>query len=111
MQQVHALLMVKDFNSTGSVTTDNTFMTVADVPTLVTNGVIDNPVNPFTGNSISSQDKTDHDQYILISSDWDILEQDTPTFHKGYWFSVHDDLWNKDNWQLVAKNDILYEEK
>lgn len=111
MQQVHALLMVKDFNGTGSVTTDNTFMTVADVPTLVTNGVIDNPVNPFTGNSISSQDKTDHDQYILISGDWDILEQDTPTFHKGYWFSVHDDLWNKDNWQLVAKNDILYEEK
>ena len=39
------LLMVKDFNAKGFSFSD-TFMTTADVPTLATSGLIDNPTNP-----------------------------------------------------------------
>lgn len=51
------LLLVKDFNSKGEVRTDGTFMTLADVPCLVCRGVIDDPVNPFTGRRIGPADK------------------------------------------------------
>ena len=42
------LLLVKDFGSTEFTISDE-FMTNADVPTLATQGLIENPTNPFTG--------------------------------------------------------------
>ena len=46
-----SLLLVKDFDSQ-ELTTDNTFMTNADTPSIALSGLIDNPVNPFTGHAI-----------------------------------------------------------
>ena len=42
------LLLFKDFNASGEMKTDSAFMTIADVPTIITNGIIENPINPFT---------------------------------------------------------------
>lgn len=42
------LLLFKDFDSNGPLVTDNTFMTNADAPTLLTNDLIINARNPFT---------------------------------------------------------------
>ena len=42
-------------NSTGPLSTDDAFMTVADVPTLSTQGLIDDPTNPFTGTILSNK--------------------------------------------------------
>lgn len=60
------LLMIKDFNSKGFSTYDD-FMTNADVPVLAMNGLIDNPVNPFTGKVINSDEKTAHKKYLIRS--------------------------------------------
>ncbi len=51
-----ALLMVKDFNATGFTSSDE-FMTQADTPTLAFGGLIDDPVNPFTGKVINNSEK------------------------------------------------------
>ena len=64
------LLMVKDFNSK-EFTTSEVFMTNADVPTLAMKELIENPINPFTGKKMDSTEKTAHEQYILLSYDWD----------------------------------------
>lgn len=64
----NAFLMVKDFSSRGRLKADMTFMTNADVPALATDDLIENPVNPFTGNPINS-DAKESPLYIVMSGD------------------------------------------
>lgn len=106
----YPLLMVKDFNSTGFETSDD-FMTTADVPTLAMQGVIDNPINPFTGKKIDRSDKYAHDQYIIDSAEWDVSTNNGNTFIAGDWYTVHDNIWDHANWKLVAENEVLKTEK
>ena len=103
-------LMVKDFDS-DTFSWNDTFMTNADVPTLATNGLIAEPVNPFTGNAINSDDKTAHVQYVFNSAKYDPSMNPGPdTFVPGDWYTVHDDIWNKDNWKLAAVDTVLTSE-
>lgn len=106
MEGYYPLLMVKDFGSEGFVTSDE-FMTNADVPTLAVNGIIENPVNPFTGKLISSDEKTAHDQYIMTSGEWNVDINNGNTFLPANWYTIHDDIWNKDNWTMVAQGAVL----
>ena len=103
----YPLLMVKDFNSKGAMQTDDRFMTNADVPTLAMKDVISDPVNPFTGKAINDSEKTAHDQYVLGSDEWDLSKNDGNTFLPGKWYSVHDSIWNPNNWKLLKKNAVL----
>ena len=102
------LLMIKDFESTEFATSDQ-FMTIADVPTLATDGLIESPVNPFTGKPITSHDKQSHDQLIMISRDWDVGVNNGKTFLPCQWASVHDDLWNPENWTFYDEEIVLTE--
>lgn len=104
----YPLLLVKDFDSKG-FTTSYDFMTNADVPTLATSGVIENPTNPFTGKAINSDEKTAHDQFVIISDDSSTLINNGNTFMPAYWASVHDDLWNMDNWSVSDEKTVLKE--
>ena len=100
------LLMVKDFNAEGFKVSDE-FMTNADVPTLSMTGIIKDPVNPFTGKAINSSEKTAHPQMVLYSEEWHTTINNGYTFLPGAWYSVHDSIWNKDNWTLVEPNSVL----
>lgn len=53
MERYSAVLMVKDYYATGFSKCDDV-MSIGDVPTLATDGIIDNPINPFTKNPINS---------------------------------------------------------
>ena len=90
------LFMVKDFGATGFTTSDE-FMTNADTPYLALKDVIDDPVNPYTGNPITNEDKYG-DLLLFNSTEWEVENNNGTTYLPGYWYSVHDDLWNKDNW-------------
>mgnify|MGYP003303304051 CR=1 FL=1 len=109
-QNYFPLLLVKDFNNKGFTVSDE-FMTNADVPTLAFNGLIKNPVNPFTGKPINSDEKYAHDQYIIVSMDWDITENNGNTFLPARWVSVSGNLWNKDSWRFYNNNTVLKEHK
>ncbi len=102
------LLLVKDFDSHGFTTSDE-FMTNADVPTLATNGVIENPVNPFTNKPINSDEKTAHDQIITMSDKFDTYENNGYTFMPSGWISVKDNLWDRDNWKFYDEEIVLKE--
>ena len=92
------MLLVKDFNATG-FTTSEEFMTNADVPALSLEGLIDNPINPFTGEEINSNFKTENDkQYVLISDKWDIATNNGFQFLPSQWATVTGDVRDKSNW-------------
>ena len=71
-------------------------------PTLAFDGLIENPVNPFTGKVIDNSEKTAHDQYILNSPEASISVNNGNVFLPGDWYAVHGDTWNADNWKLAA---------
>lgn len=96
------LFMVKDFNSK-NFKTSNEFMTNADVPTLATNDIIENPINPFTGKEINSDEKYLHPQIITSSGHYDITIYNGNTFDTsdGHYYSVHDNIFDENNWELI----------
>lgn len=106
LETFFAFLLVKDFDSHGFTVSDE-FMTNADVPTLATSQVIDNPINPFTGNPINNLQKQEEYQYIIGSSEWDTGSNNGTTFLPARWYTVHDNIWDPNNWQMVAENAIL----
>lgn len=104
----YPLLMVKDFDS-DTFTTSAEFMTNADVPALALEGLIEDPRNPFTGKLINSDEKYAHDQFIIMSWDWDVAQNNGNTYLPAAWASVRDDIWNKDNWTFYTKKTVLTE--
>ena len=95
------LLMVKDFDAHG-FTTDETFMTNADTPTLALQGIVDNPVNPYTGKPINSDEKTAHDQIVTTSVNWETRNQAPTQFIvNAPWYAVHDNVYYAHNWRKV----------
>ena len=95
-EMYYPLFMVKDFNSDG-FTVSGEFMTNADVPTLATEGLIKNPTNPFTGKEINTDEKSAHDQLVILSDKWDVNENNGNTFMPSSWASVSENLRNKEN--------------
>ena len=93
-------LMVKDFNAKG-FSTDNTFMTNADVPLFATHGLVKKAVNPFTGKAISSDEKNLHPQLVTSSHNLSQNPQDYKfDTSDGHWYSVHDNIFDEKNWKL-----------
>lgn len=99
LEYYYPLLMVKDFNS-NEYTVSDEFMTNADVPTLAFEGLIENPINPFTGNPVNNEAKSG-EQYITPSQEWDIAINNGNTFIPSQWYAVKDNMWDKNNWRLI----------
>ncbi|MCR5105559.1 MAG: membrane protein insertase YidC [Eubacterium sp.] len=101
--QLNPVLMVKDFNAHGAITEDRKFMTNADTPSLVAAGIIDNPINPYTGVPLDSSEKFSHDQVIIFPGGIELEEPEAITYDKEgqHWISVHDDIFDLDNWEWI----------
>ena len=95
-----ALLLVKDFNSKEFSVSDE-FMTNADVPAIMVEDTIENPVNPLTGNTISSNYKNENDLYIIRSLQWRTNVNNGNTFLPSTWAIVKDNMWDKNNWTFI----------
>lgn len=98
------LLMVKDFGATEDFRTSTEFMTNADVPTILTDGTIENPVNPFTNKPINNDTKFEEKQYIFTSNDWDIMANNGYQFIPSHWATVHTNIWDANNWEFIEYN-------
>ena len=94
------VLFVKDFGATGDFTTDYTFMTNADTPYLAMEGLIDDPVNPFTHNPIYQPDAKNADKlYIMYTDRWDLQKDAGNIFTDTIWYSLtNQDIFVMDNW-------------
>ena len=110
VETYYPLLLVKDFNST-EFTESEEFMTNADVPMIAVQELIENPTNPYTGKVLDNSEKTAHDQYVIMSDKWDIVENNGNVFLPSEWASVKDNLWNKSNWKFIEEEIVLDEHK
>ena len=105
----HCLLMFKDFNATGDLKDDNTFMTNADTPSLLLKGLGDNFTNPFTGKTIPL-DTTDFKKdgiYITTSDAHQPLYNGTYKFSikENEWWHVKENIFESKNWTQEAPRD------
>lgn len=101
------LLLVKDFDAAGTLKTDNSFMTNADMPTLATKDIIADPKNPFTGKEINSKAK--ENGVVLANSPlWSPDAQYKNTFKvfDDEWFFVKDNIFENKNWSRISKEQI-----
>jgi YidC/Oxa1 family membrane protein insertase len=104
---INALLLVKDFDASGSIRTNNSFMSTADVPSLALKGLFDDPRNPYTGNPINMDEKQ-KPLYIFMSAplgnDHLIYADETQiplNPEKDYY--VHTNIFDPGNWEKVKK--------
>ncbi len=97
------LLMVKDFDSAG-FSIDDTFMTNADTPVLAFEGLIADPVSPFTGNPINSEAKKESEHHVFYTEEWQTNENNGTTFLPGVWMTLSsDDIFDMDSWKTTGK--------
>ena len=105
IERYYPLLFVKDFNAK-HLTVSNEFMTNADVPSLAFDGVVANPVNPFTGKVVNSKAKLEK-QYVLASDKYRMYWNTGNTFVASRWYSVHTNMLDKNNWKLEKEESVL----
>ena len=98
IEAINPLPMVKDFDST-EIVTDYSFMTNADTPALAMEGLIDHPVNPYTGKSIDQSPKSEGIEVHLgtitdtrINNGTTFLPEESP------WFGLHDSIFDAENY-------------
>lgn len=96
------VLMIKDFNSKG-FKTDETFMTNADVPVLTMSGLLQNPVNPATGNPITNEAKEQDTIEVQYVQSWNESHRERNTFFPASWFSLHGkNIFDVNEWEILG---------
>ena len=79
-------------------------MTNGDTPFIATSGLIDDPVNPFTGNPFTSDPKMGP-QTIFMSNIIDTGLNNGNTFLPGSWYNFNGgDIHDPDNWSYIGSD-------
>ena len=96
------LLMVKDFDSRG-FRSDGRFMTNADTPVLALDGLVDEPVNPFTGNPVSDAAKAAEEHRVFYTDISDPWDNDGNTFLPDRWYALKgQDIFDLSAWSSLG---------
>ncbi len=100
--EYNALLMVKDFNGSG-FSVDDRFMTNADTPTIAMDGLIDDPINPFTGKTVNNDAKYAGEQHIFYTDIWGTDVNNGTKFLPGTWYAFSgQDIFDTGNWRKLG---------
>ena len=100
MEAYNPVLMIKDFGSTGFTTSED-FMTNADVPYIATQGIIDNPVNPFTGNPLITNAEYGRPICVYDSQDSNVMYTEADTDAVRF---IVDEWYAFDGLQIIDEN-------
>jgi len=112
----HPILFYKDFNAKGDIKFDNTkFMTNADTPSLLLNGIVENPKNPFTQKEIPLDTTPLKKNGVLITC----CDQFSPEWNGKYkfnikqnqWYFVKDNIFDSKNWKQMTPEEYSKEIK
>lgn len=99
----NCLMLVKDFDEDGPLKYDTTFMTNADTPVLATQGLIKNAKNPFTG-KVLKDTVNKEEVHPLIGHNWQVEANQGNTFGINFYFAVHDNIFDINNWSTKRIN-------
>ncbi|MDR2768839.1 MAG: YidC/Oxa1 family membrane protein insertase [Treponema sp.] len=102
-ERVNPILLVKDFNAHGELSLNGSFMTNADVPLLALKGIVEKPVNPFTG-KILAESKSGG-ALITINHIPMAYQHDKYVFKikKDQWVLVRDNILEENNWRQIEQ--------
>lgn len=101
------LLMVKDFDSHGFSFSDE-FMTNADVPLLALDGLVESPVNPFTGKKLTDDTKNDPVHYVINSEYWNVDENNGNTFRSAIWLALEGkNAYDSSKWSVNSADSVM----
>jgi membrane protein insertase Oxa1/YidC/SpoIIIJ len=96
------VFLFKDFNSHGALSINNDFMTNADVPFFTLNGLMENPVNPFTSYPVTTQPK---EKGILITTHHLPMASSHGKYifniKNNEWIHLRDSIYEASNWEKV----------
>ena len=59
--------------------------------------------------SLKSKEKTAHEQFVIISEDFQVRENNGKTFFAAKWASVQDDMREEENWTFYEEKMVLDE--
>ena len=97
----HPLLLVKDFNSRGSVKRNKEFMSLNDVPYLAMKKLLKG-INPYTKNPIKKREKKL--PFRVIWAPWRMDQQKKHTFKVTQEYEISKaNIFNVQNWKVVKK--------
>lgn len=97
------VLMVKDFDAHGFTESDE-MMTNADVAAIATESIIENRVNPFTGNLLDAHEKEEMDEYLIFYSEINNTgDNHGNIFKPGLWFSLKGNPYDLSNWSYLGQ--------
>jgi YidC/Oxa1 family membrane protein insertase len=99
VEQFNPILFFKDFNTDGDMRTDTTFMSNADVVSMAITGIVDNPVNPFTGNTISTDRK--NDPLLILIKRVENKNENEVVLNAQNSYYVHENIFDEKNWIKV----------
>lgn len=99
-------LLVKDFNATGEIKTDMTFMTNADTPYLATKDIIEDAKNPWTMTPFKIENKNKYIKIQVAPSESTRIRKNTQfTVQEDEWFTVHDNIYVDENWDRYVEKE------
>jgi YidC/Oxa1 family membrane protein insertase len=94
------VFLYKDFDSHGTLSINDDFMTNADVPFFTLNGLLENPVNSFTGNPITTRPK---ENGIFITTNHSSMTGSHGKYvfniKNNQWIYLHDSIYEASNWE------------
>jgi YidC/Oxa1 family membrane protein insertase len=103
LEASNCLLLVKDFNADFDLKTDNTFMTNADVPHIVMEGLTQKLINPFNGKEMFME--KDDGVTITTNSIWQPEKLIQEGIKPNEWLHVKDNIFDPANWTKVTVKD------
>jgi YidC/Oxa1 family membrane protein insertase len=94
-------LFVKDFCAKGELKTDMIFMSTADVPAMAMKDIIENPVNPFTGNVVDTNRKSD--PLLIMIDRVKKINENLIDINQRNTFYVQDNIFDIKKWHKPDK--------
>jgi hypothetical protein len=98
--EFNCLLMVKDFNADFKLKTDNTFMTNADVPNIVTQDIVYPLLNPYTNKEMTIEKNNGVTITTCDLANPDIF--DKAAIKPDEWLFVKNNIFDPSNWSGVT---------
>ena len=107
IESLNPLLMVKDFDAHDPWRISMEFMTNADVPFLASKDLFENPLNPYTGKTISADSKKTQSMVVTDSNNWSVSDNNGFAFDikDGHWWSVHNNIFDMNSWECVDERE------
>lgn len=106
-EQFVSTLLVKDFNAAEPYTVDYSFMTNADTPAIALKGIVDDPVNPFTGNKLTVSDKSAYTKLTMGEAESTRNRANSQFDVKpDQWACVSENIFDDSNWKVLTPDEV-----